>query len=312
MELNAYRAVFAGLAVSILFCAAGASARESAVANAREAVVALLPDWPRGQRNLEEPEGSAVAVGDGTWLVTADHVLGPAASAMIRRADGSVHPVEIVSRDRQTDLAILRTGEPLPALEFAAEDPEIAERVCAIGNAFGLGITVSCGVVSAVGRGGVGFNPVEDFVQTDASVNPGASGGALVDERGRLVGVLSAIFTKSSDGDLGVNFAASAPLVEAVLASVMTTGRMAHVTLGVALEPTEPGPEPAGLVVRRLEEQGAAARAGLVRGDVILGVDGVPVSSVAGLRGRLTRAGPQPEISVRRNGKTEVLTIKTK
>ncbi|NRG18363.1 trypsin-like peptidase domain-containing protein [Rhizobiales bacterium] len=312
MQLTAYRTVFAGIAVSTLLCAAGAQAQESAVAKAREAVVALLPAWPKGQANLEEPEGSAVAVGDGTWLVTADHVLGPAAAAMIRRADGSVHPVEIVSRDRQTDLAILKTGAALPALEFAAEDPDVAERVCAIGNAFGLGISVSCGVVSAVGRGGVGFNPVEDFIQTDASVNPGASGGALVDERGRLVGVLSAIFTKSSDGDLGVNFAASAPLVEAVLNSVATSGRMEHVTLGVALELTKLGPEPAGLLVRRLEEQGPAARAGLLEGDVILGVDDFPVSSVAGLRGRLARAGPQPEISVRRNGKTEVLTIKTK
>ena len=102
------------------------------------------------------------------------------------------------------------------------------------------------------------------------------------------------------------------PLVAAVLAAVTNSGRMEHVSLGVALEPTKPGPEPAGLAVRRVDGEGLAARAGLVPGDVILGVEGVPVMSVPALRGRLTRAGPQPEISIRRNGKTESLTIKTK
>lgn len=305
-------AVFAGIAAVLLSAGLATDAEAGKIAEARNAVVALLPDWPRGQANTEEPEGSAVAIKDGTWLVTADHVLGPATSARIRLADGSVFPVEIIARDRASDLAVLRTDEALPALEMASDDPDIAEKVCAIGNAFGLGMTVSCGVVSATGRGGVGFNPVEDFIQTDASVNPGASGGALVDVEGRLVGVLSAIFTKSSDGDLGVNFAASAPLVAAVLASVTNSGRMEHVSMGVALEPTKPGPEPAGLAVRRVDGEGLAARAGLVPGDVILGVDGVPVMSVPALRGRLTRAGPQPEISIRRNGKTETLTIKTK
>ncbi|WP_160777626.1 S1C family serine protease [Stappia sediminis] len=312
MRFPQRRAVCAALATVLLSGVLAAHAKANGIAEARNAVVALLPAWPKGQANQEEPEGSAVVVKDGTWLVTADHVLGPAKSARIRLADGSVFPVEIIARDRASDLAVLRSSEALPALEFAKEDPEVAEEVCAIGNAFGLGMTVSCGVVSAVARGGVGFNAVEDFIQTDASVNPGASGGALVDGKGRLVGVLSAIFTKSSDGDLGVNFAASAPLVQAVLASVTNYGRMEHISLGVALEPTEPGPQPAGLTVRRLDEEGLAARAGFLPGDVILAVDGVAAMSVPALRGRLARAGSQPEISIRRNGKTETLTIKTK
>ncbi|WP_249689391.1 trypsin-like peptidase domain-containing protein [Stappia sp. WLB 29] len=289
-------------AVAVLaFLVAGAPtvlAETVGASAALRSVVALLPDWPADQRRTEEPEGSAVVVGKDGLLLTADHVIGAAKSVRIRLGDGSVHAAEIVHRDPETDLAVLRAGIELPALA-AGHDPEPASPVCALGNAFGLGISVTCGVVSATGRGGIGFNAVEDFVQTDAAVNPGASGGALVDAQGRLVGILSAIYTKSGDGDIGVNFAVSWALARRVVEAVQE-GRSPRRALGASLRPTPAGPLAAGLQVISVREEGPAARAGLQTGDVILAVDGWPLASVALLRGRLERSDATGIVTLRR------------
>jgi S1-C subfamily serine protease len=265
---------------------------------ARAAVVAVLPDWPEGRANAKEPEGSAVAIGDGSMLLTADHVLGAARSVRLRFPDGRVVAAEIAFRDAPTDLALLRAPVELAPLEFGAEPP-LGAPVCALGNAFGLGISLSCGVVSATARGGVGFNAVEDFIQTDAAVNPGASGGALVDGEGRLVGVLSAIFTKSGDGDIGVNFAVSAALARRVVEATAVSESPRR-SLGARLRPTRPGPQKGGLEVVSLEAGGAAQRAGLLPGDVILSIDGVPAIKLAGFRGRLERSDARGVLAVRR------------
>ncbi|MBA5776617.1 trypsin-like peptidase domain-containing protein [Stappia sp. F7233] len=293
----------------LLLPGAAARADPKAIADARHSVVVLLPDWPKGRVRAEEPEGSAVVVADGHWLVTADHVLGPAKGARIRLADGRLIDTEIAARDRESDLAFLRIAEALPPIEFAG-DPEVATTACAIGNSFGLGVAVTCGVVSATGRGGVGFNDIEDFVQTDAAVNPGASGGALVDEYGRLIGILSAIYTKANDGDLGVNFAVSAPLTAVLLEKIQADGRLAHLRLGVSLVETRPGPEAAGLEVRAVEAGGLAEQAGLRAGDVVVAVDGAPVSSVAGLRGRLARETGGSSLKIRRAGEVADISVR--
>lgn len=276
-----------------------------ALSGARAQVVALLPDWPDGAVNTEEPEGSAVRLSPDGLLVTADHVLGRATGARVRLADGRIRPAEILHRDPETDLAVLRgdfqADMPDGGLALAANDPVPGTSVCAIGNAFGLGVSVSCGVISAQGRGGIGFNPIEDFLQTDAAVNPGASGGALVDAHGRLVGVLSAIYTKSGDGDIGVNFAVSAPLVQRVVAAARTGGS-ARRALGARLRATPQGPERPGLAVLDVVADGAASRAGVRVDDVLLAIDGWPVQSVAALRGRMERADAQGRLTVRREG----------
>lgn len=265
---------------------------------ARAAVVAVLPDWPAGRASAEEPEGSAVVIGDGSMLLTADHVLGEARSVRLRFPDGRVVAAEIAFRDAPTDLALLRAPVALKPLAFGPEPP-LGAPVCALGNAFGLGISLSCGVVSATARGGVGFNDVEDFIQTDAAVNPGASGGALVDGEGRLVGILSAIFTKSGDGDIGVNFAVSAALAQRVV-DAATASASPRRSLGARLRPTRPGPEKGGLEVVSLEAGGAAQSAGLLPGDVILSIDGVPAGKLAGFRGRLERRDAEGVLVIRR------------
>ena len=127
--------------------------------------------------------------------------------------NGSLADAEVLWIDSDADIALLRTMTSRPALNLGTTSVIPGQHVCAIANPFGLGVSISCGVVSGTHRVGIGFNPIEDFIQTDAAVNPGASGGALVDASGVLVGMIAAIFTKDADIDAGVNFAISSRLL---------------------------------------------------------------------------------------------------
>lgn len=195
-----------------------------AIAGAVKSVVVVLPTWrnvrpgfaPRTADGRMTPEGSGVAVLPGGYVATNDHVLGDAVAVRLRLADGRTVPAEIVGRHKATDIALLKSTIDLPPAK-AGPEPNLAAPVCAIGNPFGRGLSVSCGVVSATGRANAGFNEIEDFIQTDAAVNPGGSGGALVDGQGRLVGLVSAIFAQGSDANIGVNFATSRLLLDRVV-----------------------------------------------------------------------------------------------
>lgn len=157
-----------------------ARAAEPPLAAALCSVVSVLPQWPANRTRLDEPEGSGVVVGRHGVVITALHVVNSALSIRVRTNQGRLLPARLRARDKATDVALLDVaGLEAAPLVFSTE-PEIGAPVCAIGNAFGLGVSVSCGVVSATRRAGIGFNSVEDFLQTDAAVNPGASGGALV------------------------------------------------------------------------------------------------------------------------------------
>jgi len=268
-------------------------------ASALASVVGVLPQWPPDARRIEEPEGSGVAVLDGRHVVTALHVVDKALSVRVQTADGVIVAAEIVGRDQATDLALLRIPEPLPPLAFAGE-PRLGEEVCALGNAFGLGVSISCGTVSAVRRAGVGFNPIEDFVQTDAAVNPGASGGALVDAEGALVGILSAIFTKQSDANIGVNFAVSAPLAERVVRELESTGRVRWLAAGMHLvaAPDKGETGRLGARVAALREGTPAAVAGLRVGDVVLRAGDRPVHGPADFVSALAHVVAPGELTV--------------
>lgn len=318
--LRAVTIVAASIAVGLLALQPAAAFNErmvDAVARARASVVTVLPDWPSGIGRVEEPEGSGVVVADGRVILTADHVVGAAKTLRIRLDNGDILTAEIAFRDVETDIAILSLVKPLPPISFAAQsdagEARPGEPVCAIGNAFGLGLSVTCGVVSAVHRAGIGFNRIEDFVQSDTSVNPGASGGALIDSDGRLVGMLSAIFTKGTDADIGVNFAVSAPLLQAVLAQYEKTGAVSHLRLGVALksEPDERRSGPVGLRVLRVEPGSLAERSGLAVNDLLTAVNGSSVTSIEGLRGRLAVAGDDAIIRLVRADKTLHVSLKT-
>ncbi len=221
-----------GLLAVLLTIAAATGPAAAFEAEVLDSVVSVLPLWPGygqgGQADTtpgDEPEGTAVAIRAGGYLVTALHIVDRAEAITVRTADGRLAEAALVGRDALSDLAVLKVALDLPVLAYGPE-PDLGAPVCAVGNQFGLDLSVTCGVVSAVRRTGVGFNVIEDFIQTDTVVNPGASGGALVDGAGRLAGLLLAIFTKDSDANIGINFAVSAALVRRVADDLIDLGEV--------------------------------------------------------------------------------------
>jgi S1-C subfamily serine protease len=253
-----------------------------------------------------------VAVLPGGLLVTALHVVDRALEITVRLADGRELPAELLGGDPASDLALLRVAAELPAIALAPP-PALGSPVCAVGNQFGLGLSVTCGVVSALNRSGTGFNPIEDFVQTDATVNPGASGGALLDSQGRLVGVLSAIFAKESDASIGVNFAASTPLVMRVAEDLARLGQVVRGQPGFRLGELEPAERArlVGVRVLGLRPGGPAAKAGIEPGDILTAVDGRPVRKVSGAIAaiHLKRPGESLILDLSRDGRRFAATL---
>ncbi len=265
-------AFLAVLFLSALFVA-GPGRAETISPKILKSVVSLLPEWPSARRRPKEPEGTAVAILPGGYLATNDHVIGRAKKIRIRLHDGRVLPAEIIGRDILTDLALIKAPMDLPVLPLGVE-PGLGDRVCAIGNQFGLGLSVTCGVASALHRTGTGFNQIEDFIQTDAVVNPGGSGGALIDSQGYLVGLVSAIFTKESDANIGVNFAASIKLVMRVVQDLKETGQVNRGNPGFRARDLtlEERRTAAGAAVNQMSQGDAAKDAGLKIGDIIVAI----------------------------------------
>ena len=215
-------AMMAILACALLTNMARADHGPATWSAAAPSVVVIEPTWPGynrpgfGAPPGTAPAGTGIFIGTGdrsSHLVTAAHVITRATEIEIVTEDGMRHAAAVIAVDNQRDIAILETKLKRRPITLRLTDPAIGEHGCAIGNSFGLGLSISCGVVSAIHRRQVGFNPIEDFVQTDAAINPGGSGGALVDADGRLIGMIDGIFTKEADIDAGVNFAVSVPLL---------------------------------------------------------------------------------------------------
>ena len=294
------RGLRAGLLSAILFIAAALPRAAAFDPAALDSVVSVLPDWPASARtqSLEEPEGTGFAYAPGGVIATAWHVVGVAEGIEVRLSDGRILPAELIAGDAASDLALLRVQVDLPVLPRAPGYPPLGAKVCALGNAFGLDISLTCGVVSATRRSGVGFNPLEDFVQTDAPINPGASGGPLLDEEGRVVGLISAIFTKQADADIGVNFAVSMPLLERVAEDLLTRGSLAAVSAGLRALPSREG----GLEVVGLLPGGPAEAAGIQPGDRLLSAgQGTllrDLKNPAQLRAAVILAGPGARVPI--------------
>ena len=283
-----------------------------------DSVVSVIPLWRGQTRNetgkpWEEPEGTAVAIKPGGYLVTSLHVIRRAVSVSVRRADGRFLAAEIIGGDPLTDIALLKVAEDIKVPPSGPE-PELGAPVCTVGNQFGLGLSVTCGVVSATHRTGIGFNAIEDFIQTDAVVNPGASGGALLDGEGRLIGMLSAIFTKESDANLGVNFAASLRLVMRVVEDLIALGRVVRGRSGlrVADLPERDRGRGAGALIKRVSKGGAADTAGLAAGDVILRIGARAIIKASDVTSEIGmyRIGEKIELTVVRDGRTRTMSMR--
>ena len=257
--------------------------------------------------------GSGVIIDAERGLVlTNNHVIKNAERIGVALSDGRRIEAKLIGSDPATDIALLSIAAPgLVAMPLGnSDDLEIGDYVVAIGNPFGLGQTVTSGIVSALGRTGLGIEGYEDFIQTDAAVNPGNSGGALADIDGRLVGINAAIVGPSG-GNVGIGFAIPVNMAREVADQLAQFGKVARGQLGVAIQ-DHPAAMPAamqadtsiGAMVTEVTLGSAAAKAGLKSGDVIVAINGKPVLSAAQLRTRvgLVRAGETIEVEYVRNG----------
>ena len=188
-------------------------------------VVSVLPTWPGydkpgfGAPPGTAPEGTGIIVSSDGLILTASHVISKATDVKVRDIKGELFSAKIIKNSISTDLALLKTELELRPITIKTEKPKIGSSACLISNSFGLNIGITCGVISATGLSNIGFNEIEDFVQTDAAANPGSSGGALVNLNGELLGMMSGIFTKNTDTNAGVNFAISSGLINKFLAN---------------------------------------------------------------------------------------------
>ncbi|MCG7575601.1 MULTISPECIES: Do family serine endopeptidase [Halomonadaceae] len=226
--------------------------------------------------------GSGVIVSNDGYVLTNHHVINGADQIQVALRDGRETLAEVIGTDPESDLAVLRIGlEDLPVIELAdSEEVAVGDVALAIGNPFGVGQTVTMGIISATGRSHLGLNAYEDFIQTDAAINPGNSGGALVNPEGALVGINTAIFSRSG-GSQGIGFAIPANLAHSILDELVTRGRVIRGWLGIEAQALSRElaasfglRTPQGVIVAGVVSGGPAAQAGLQPGDVLLSIDG--------------------------------------
>jgi serine protease DegS len=230
-------------------------------------------------RRLQNSLGSGVIVRSDGFILTNAHVIADADEILVAFHDGRTARATFAGSDPETDLAVIRVdhAELVPIPIGSSDDARVGDMVLAIGNPFGIGQTVSLGIISAKGRYGIGASPYEDFIQTDAAINPGNSGGALIDGDGRLIGINSMFFSRSG-GSQGIGFAIPAQLAMAVLDEIVREGRVIRGWLGIDIR-ADTDTNGGGLVVAAIVAQSPAAVAGLRAGDRIVRVNEVPVTT---------------------------------
>ena len=278
------------------------------------------------RRNQEMPRqqgiGSGVIVTKDGYILTNNHVVDGADEVKVALQDGREFDAKVVGRDPKSDVAVIKiAADSLPAVSMADSDKvEVGDVVLAIGNPFGIGQTVTTGIVSATGRAGAVGLDYEDFIQTDAAINPGNSGGALVDAEGRLIGINTAILSRSG-GNQGIGFAIPVNLARDVMGSLIKDGHVTRGYLGVMIQDVTPAlakefklKDAKGALVGDVTPKSPAEKAGMQSGDLILEFNGKKVTDSRHLKLEVAKAQPGDSVPVKilRNGDTETLEVNVK
>src|SRR6266571_167947 len=267
-----------------------------------------LPDEAQRAASL----GSGVIVSSSGYVLTNHHVVEAADEIEVALADGKELVAKVVGNDPETDIAVLRVNsENLPVITFGSSDAlRVGDVVLAIGNPFGVGQTVTSGIVSALGRTGLGINTFENFIQTDAAINPGNSGGALIDASGNLIGINTAIFSRSG-GSMGIGFAIPVSTAKMVLEQIVKSGSVTRGWIGVEVQEITPLIAESfklgaarGALIAGVLRGGPADKAGVKPGDVLLEVEGKPVSDPSAMLNLVAALAPgaPAKVKLKRQG----------
>ena len=274
----------------------------------------------RERTRKEQALGSGVIVSADGYILTANHVVADADEVKVSIADSKKeYTAKIIGKDRATDVAVLKiSANNLPAVTLADSDQlEIGDVVLALGNPFGIGQTVTMGIVSATGRSGLGFNGYEDFIQTDAAINPGNSGGALVDAEGRLVGINTAIISRSG-GNQGIGLAVPVNLARSVLDKLVSGGKVTRGYLGILPQDVDAGlakqfnlPSEDGALVGDVTADSPAQKGGLKAGDVIVAINGKKITGAQNLKVTVSQLQPGTDavVKIYRNGVPKTINV---
>lgn len=276
---------------------------------------------PKSRRTRSAGSGVIIDAAAGT-VITNHHVIKNADEIHVGLEDGRQYKAELIGSDPAADIAVLKLLEFEDLVDIKMADSErvaVGDFVVAIGNPFGLGQTITAGVVSALGRTGLGIEGYENFIQTDASINPGNSGGALVNLRGELVGINTAILAPSG-GNVGIGFAIPTNMANASIEQILEHGEVRRGQLGVIIQDLSRGLAEAfnldvqqrGVVIAEVQPDSAADKAGLKAGDIVISLDGKPMESSAQLRNEIgqRRIGDSLKLTILRDGRSKMIKAK--
>jgi len=279
----------------------------------------------RRKKRVQNSLGSGVIVKSDGTIITNHHVVSGADEIKVVLADRREFDAKVVGSDKRTDLAILKIelgDQKLPFLPFRdSDDLEVGDIVLAIGNPFGLGQTVTSGIISALARTQVGINNLNFFIQTDASINPGNSGGALITMDGRLVGINSAIYSNKGGGSVGIGFAIPSNMVRSVLAGITAKGRIVRPWVGVEGQAVNAEiaasiglKRPIGVLVIKIFPKGPADKAGIHVGDIIIELNGREINDLEALKFRIATQsiGERVPVKLIRRGSSRQVVIQIK
>ena len=276
---------------------------------------------PRHHDQREDSLGSGVIVSPDGYILTNNHVIDGATDVRVTFADKRQLKAKVVGTDPKTDIAVLKVeGSDFPSITVGdSSKVQVGDYALAIGDPFGVGQTVTMGIVSAMNRGNLGIEDYEDFIQTDAPINPGNSGGALINDRGELVGINTAILSGGSGGNQGIGFAVPINLARSVMSQILDHGKVTRAYLGIMVQDVTPGISKAmnlkdmkGVLVGDVSPDGPAKKSGVLRGDVILEVNGRQMEDSRQLRNTISMMDPTATVKLKllRNGSPTDVSVK--